>query len=323
MVGQRGTALLMTMILITVIGSIAFGVGRTTLSNLRQVNRLEDSLNAYQAAQAGIEDALMRFRFDKNAEAPKENTCFAPLSSNPVPTATVTPKNIFSRVDISNPISNACADLSGTLISTPPSADIVYDLKMYYRKDKGQHECLAVSPTATDIANGCIPMLANQPALARDTSVEYNVRSAGVAQLRFSAQFVITKPDGSSDDPLTAAQRKIQISSIDKFGNVVDEQLLDEGTHSAGQVSSTPISLTGVENIRIRPFAKDLSRYELIPSGQGTLDSRITTIESIGYYGVSKRKLSLKLDRLTGTIFEVFDFVLFSGNGEIKGPSTP
>jgi len=54
MVGQRGTALLMTMILITVIGSVAFGVGRTTLSNMRQVNRLEDSLNAYQAAQAGI-----------------------------------------------------------------------------------------------------------------------------------------------------------------------------------------------------------------------------------------------------------------------------
>ena len=44
------------MIVITVVGSIAFSVGASTITSFRQQTQLEDSLNAYQAAisTAGI-----------------------------------------------------------------------------------------------------------------------------------------------------------------------------------------------------------------------------------------------------------------------------
>ena len=298
MVGQRGTALLMTMILITVIGSIAFGVGRTTLSNLRQVNRLEDSLNAYQAAQAGIEDALLRFRFDKNAEAPRAASCASPLNNNPVLTASTAPSNIFSRTDVSLN-TTSCTDLTGS-VEAPNPADIVYDLKMYYRKDTGQSECI-VSTSPPPV--GCNLAPGGQPALPSETTLEYNVQ--GVSLLHVSAEIGGSTP-------------RLEIIRIGSDGTILDQDLLVGPT-----INDQVINLnSATQTIRMRSFG-DVSSYKLSIAPQESLDSRITTIESVGYFGTSKRKLTLTLDRLTGSVFGVFDFVLFSGNGSIVGPNTP
>jgi len=222
MVGQRGTALLMTMILITVIGSIAFGVGRTTLSNLRQVNRLEDSLNAYQAAQAGIEDALLRFRFDKNAEAPRASSCTT-ISNNPEPTSANDPQkpNIFSRVDISNPIFGACVDVNAASIVAPVSSDIVYDLKMSYKKAPGDHECISIaSPpitVETPLPKGCVQLKPGvTAALESDTALEYDVRTISPSSnLHLEAVFASSNPSNPNN--------ALEIISLGTVGSQPDQ----------------------------------------------------------------------------------------------------
>ena len=307
MVGQRGTALLMTMILITVIGSVAFGVGRTTLSNMRQVNRLEDSLNAYQAAQAGIEDALLRFRFDKNAEAPMSASCNTVSPNYTVPTVS---SKIFSRVNISNPVSKDCVDLSGPVPAPSSPDDIVYDLKMFYKKDINQHECITIAEVLPQDPPGCI-RTSQSAALNQDTAIEYDVRN--IPNLSLKAKF--------SSPNLSNAIEVISIGTTAVNGVPVDQILGQSLLRPNGDtVDSNPSTFSPeAERIRLRAFGSSLAMYDLSAPGK-TLDSRITIVESIGYFGVSKRKLTLTLDRLTGTVSEVFDFVLFSGNGPIIGP---
>ena len=55
---QTGAALLITMIVITVLGTIAFAIGASTVSSLRRQSQIEDSRSAYQAAVSGLEDGL-------------------------------------------------------------------------------------------------------------------------------------------------------------------------------------------------------------------------------------------------------------------------
>ena len=54
---QRGSALRITMIVITVVGSIAFSVGASTITSFRQQTQLEDSLNAHRIA--GSDTAIL------------------------------------------------------------------------------------------------------------------------------------------------------------------------------------------------------------------------------------------------------------------------
>lgn len=296
MVHERGAALLITLVLITVIGSIAFGVGRSSLTNFRLITRLEDSLNAYQAAQAGIEDSLLRFRFSKNSELPAA----CPSATNQeVPTKST---NWFERVNVTTG-ARECVDLDPDLpVPTPNSSDIVYDLKMYYRKDAGRSECVVSSPTTEE---GCLQL---PIALAKDATVEYSVQ--GMTSLTLTATF-------ESQDTTPPGQRKIEVLLVSPDGQSLGSELYDA---PGGQVTAQPIPLSGqaVSAIRIRPFGKNLVRYELQPRAGESIDSRVTTIESVGYFGVSKRKLTLTLDRTTGTIFELFDFVLFAGSSGIS-----
>lgn len=299
--GERGTALLITLVLIAVIGSIAFGVGRASLTNLRQTSRLEDSLDAYQAARAGIEDALLRFKFDKNAEAP--TTAIQGCSRLPDITKD---SQVYARVDLSvadGQPTVSCPNLAQGQFPTNPN-DIVYDLKMYHKRPVGQDECVAVPSYNASVLPGCTSNLPpGVPALRRDTAVEYDVSDVQSGPITINASFA--QPD---------ALNQIEVLELNNDGSEGAHHLLR--TFPTSEVIKTP----QLARIRLRPFQNDLQMYDLRVAA-GSLDSRFTTVESIGYFGVSKRKLTLTLDRLSGSIFDVFDFVLFSGTGSICGPA--
>ena len=65
---QLGAALLITMLLIGSVGALALAVSRIILSELKITTSYSDSVVAYQAAEAGIEDGLLKFRFNRNIE---------------------------------------------------------------------------------------------------------------------------------------------------------------------------------------------------------------------------------------------------------------
>ena len=67
---KKGTAFLLTMIVITVVSTVAMSVGRLMVSDLNMTTKLEESIVAYYAAEAGIEDGLWRIRDDKDIQIP-------------------------------------------------------------------------------------------------------------------------------------------------------------------------------------------------------------------------------------------------------------
>jgi hypothetical protein len=63
---QRGSALIITMLVVTAISATAFGLSRIFLADVRIAASLEDSLKAYYTAEAGVEEGLLRYRIDRN-----------------------------------------------------------------------------------------------------------------------------------------------------------------------------------------------------------------------------------------------------------------
>lgn len=67
---QRGSAIIIAVFLIAAIGSLAFSFGRIFLIESRNAVINENGIYAYYAAESGIEEGFLRYRYDRNAEIP-------------------------------------------------------------------------------------------------------------------------------------------------------------------------------------------------------------------------------------------------------------
>lgn len=275
---------MISMVLVAVIGTIAFAIGRVSISSFTQVVRLEDSANAYSAATAGIEDGLLRFRFNKDVQTPLN-------CGNDFPTKN---SQYYTRINLTQGTAQDCIDPQA---SGPPNpSDIAYDIKVSHKLEPGDPE---VQQT-TNTSRGTIV------ALARDQAIEYDA-----SDLTGS---IAIEWDYASRQPFN----NVEVTILDANGNVLDKRLVKNPNQASGQLPS--LSVASADIVRIRSLGSDLSKYEITSSEP--LSSRTTTIEVVGYYGRSKRKLELTLDRISGSILELFDFVLFSGSGDVSGPQT-
>lgn len=66
----RGSSLMLVMLIIAGIITVVFASQRLSLVQFSQSGREEDNLFAYQAAKAGLEDGLLRYRFNRDVEVP-------------------------------------------------------------------------------------------------------------------------------------------------------------------------------------------------------------------------------------------------------------
>ena len=300
------------MIVITVVGSIAFSVGASTITSFRQQTQLEDSQNAYAAATAGLEDGLVRWRFDKDTETPHARGSTGksfedgnkPVNYECANATRPTPKSVYyDRVDLTNGKVVYCINPDDE--PAPDPTHIIYDLKIQYKLEPGQEEKVVSETTASGTV----------PALQKDAAVEYDV-----SELKKLA-------DGKVDlgwvfQNLNTSDRTIQfeVYALKADGNVIDtskqvfgaliSSLIKDGT------STITFDLQGGTKVRIRPYGRDLLQYQLKPSAGAkvSIDSRTTEISTVGYFGSSKRKLKLDLDRSSGTILPLYDYALFSGD---------
>ena len=64
----RASSLVLVVVVMAGIIIVVFGASRLTLVQYNQSNRDEDNIFALSAARSGIEDGLLRFRYNRNAE---------------------------------------------------------------------------------------------------------------------------------------------------------------------------------------------------------------------------------------------------------------
>ncbi|MBI4022704.1 hypothetical protein HY375_00890 [Candidatus Berkelbacteria bacterium] len=292
---ESGSALLITLIVVAAIGTISFAAARGALSGLQQQLRLEDGANAYQAALAGIEDGLLRWRHSRQIEVPAQATtgsCAAhPVTSSP----------FVDRIDLTTGTVQPC--LNPAQASAPPTDHVVYDLKLWFRLDPAQPE----------IVDSVVRSGGIEPALAQDQAVEYTVDQAvreGRVLLKVTPQSGVIDP-GDLLEVIATNHAGTETRSL-----LSETELLARGFLS-GRTALTELA-SDTQQIRFKYFGQALTRYELAASAETPLGSRQSVIESTGYFGGAKQKLSLNLDRMSGELREPFDFLLFSGEGDLR-----
>lgn len=292
--GARGSALLIVLLLITVLATIALGVGQLTLAEVKMQTGMEDAAIAYHAAEAGIEDGLLRWRYDRNVETPANH------SANPPVIPSEDTKDVI-RVDVSE---NDTTSPNKAFIGKVNPADTgvvepthsYYDLKIWYRDDVVGNYDNFTTPGG------------DEKRLAADEALE--LTAPNDLNFTFSLKFVF---DG------TAADHLLSIRAFDSAGASVNVAECG-GICTANRINGINLTVSQRGKIIIKPWRNGV-RYAMKakePAGRNLLDTGTTYIESIGYFGSAKRKLVAKIDRKSGTLLGIYDFVLYSGTGSIR-----
>lgn len=323
---QNGSALVITILLVTVLASIGLMSSRLSLSNLRQTTKLEQSELAYQAAEAGLEMGLLLYRYDRNSELPNSNI------SEQLPDGfhMSEDEDWYYRVNLSKNKVEVIQDPEA-----PDTNESIVDIRMWHRNNDSIEEVVAEECTLSeDIESGeCVQDVDTgryyYPALEQDQVIEYDVEDLEkISKLNW--EYLDYDPETSNRD-----QFQLIYIPIDKNGSIIDDCLNDNPGRD-GCKFSYPITLSNLDinlpvngiivdsgkiknadKIRIKALGGNLENYtiEVISNNsEDKSDSKTTYVEATGYYGGVKRKLKVELDRATNTLLTPYDFLLFTGN---------
>lgn len=79
---KKGSALIVAMLLIAGVGAVSFGIGRLLFIETTTATLYENGIPAYYAAESGIEEGFLRYKFNRNAEVPISTSAAWSLTGN-------------------------------------------------------------------------------------------------------------------------------------------------------------------------------------------------------------------------------------------------
>ncbi|MDD5731576.1 MAG: pilus assembly PilX N-terminal domain-containing protein [Patescibacteria group bacterium] len=301
---QSGIALITTIILTSIMLSSMVLITKEMTDEARNSIRIDNSMIAYYAAEAGVEDALLEFRYDHSAEISKEN------DANPaIVDVACTPPDNFNCTPRTVNLSTNARDYNAKSFNTS-----YYDVLMWNRVKSILNQKILRDDTAEFV----VPNMVDNVILDWSWDSEIDTQNSG-----FRVEITVYNEDGS-------------MVPIEKDG----KKFTDPSTKSIKLYSS--LLGSGKKIIRIKPAYVDKGSYDPItesysegkslPSGitpsinlninqtpnSNFIAGTITKIESVGYYGGVARKISATVDRPSGNILNIFDYVIYSGGDLIK-----
>ena len=312
---KHGSALIMVMLVIAGITTIVFATQRIALVQFSQSVREEDNLMAFYAAQAGIEDGLVRYRYERNTEINKDS------DNNPVKfrfdlTNAGYPRafEIDSDVDITDGIEGYDYDpkhqyydlviyYKTQRINIQENGDVDFSLMLGTTIAKDDVLTLTGFPPATGSSDNYLRHVfkfVDNPSncIAEEPFVTMNLirndTSSGGVQ-RDSQQIIVKKPPGSD--------------LYDSSTNSTNLDVSDSGTNT---VSSIRIRAYHC-NVEFALAATTSNNGRVGGSDTFEFDGLFTEILSTGYFGSTKRTLIAQVNRQTGNLIGIFDFILYAG----------
>lgn len=310
---SRGFALLLTLIVIGVIGAVAFGVGYLTLHAYQSTVRFQDSQSALEAAEAGIEDGLLRFRYDRNVQVPTAAMCAAlpagsilPVGSTVEPEPTDTTKFVL-RVNLTTG-QLQCVDPTSSGVPTPDPTQSVYDLKIFFKSQQ-----LGVPGQAKD----ALAKDQNSPLLGKDETLVMSGLS-GTPGVTLQYAFV----PGTFQANSSGYQAEIKF--LDVSGNQKGDTRIISTPFDIGAITS-PDGLTfaplpdRADQLSLKPLAGSVRLAALALGASATvpIDFGVSFLESTGYANGVKRRLTSAINRKTGSTQGIYNFVLFGASGNL------
>jgi hypothetical protein len=283
---------------VSVVGGVAFGVGRLTLREIRQTTKFQDSQNALLAAEAGIEDGLLRFRFSRDAQVPFNLTGTPAAQRCSTADEPTKDTELVLRVNLSTTdASERARCVNPKLVGAPDPHDIVYDLKIYFK--------------ATSLGDFSNPASAvTNPSIKKDGTFEIAGITPAVSRLVFKDDVVRETPN--------AAGFREEIRYLNESGQQVGDTQIVSG-RKAQDIDHSGLRVdlpSGSAKLRFKSFAGETTFVAIDQVGT-PIDFGFTYVVSIGYFNGVKRKLETAINRQNGTIHGVYDYVLFGGTSGI------
>lgn len=325
---DKGSAIILALIIIAGLAGTGIGAMRLSKSNLQQTSMFEDSLKAYYAAESGVEAALLEWRFNHDVElwdstnakdCATNGGCTDEQLEDLKMTKCVTIEDQSSIINGGNPVKEVDCNII-------PRNQPWYEMKIYYRDP--------MNPTIGDVTNRS--NITNNIKINKDQTVEYKFTTDdNVRSLEFA--WFPSYNNWLSDEIRMMWHPVAQKSGVDEL--VVDSRIPDTRVVDK-QYFSYPYALnykklieiissdyeSGLKNIRLKCLLKTSDNYENGVEKGVYLAMRAkdeegniihvpldeTTIEVVGHYNDTARKLVYKINRQAGTILDIFDFGVFS-----------
>lgn len=345
---RKGAALVVAILLASIIGSAAIGV---TAIAFRQVNIAEtynNGLVAFYAAESGLEQGLLYNKYDKNVEIPETvSGTFTPDANNLLRRPASAYRNYMSdnsdimRKPLHNPIT-ADDKVGVTVGYTATDRTQVYDLQSFYKQAYVGSDLVA--PVGVVDEKDLTKPEYDSPTykIAKDNAKSFTINSTGAIHLYW--KWVKNDPlQGDCNSYPRALEIKVKVSEASPISgkNEYTALLRDRrcstlaNSKDATQVSGTSgvnaVFTTGTNlladmgistftptEISLKPIGNTRDSADGIYFGyyQEPISNRnssgtSTTIQSIGYFAGNSRQITANIDRQTGTILDIFNYVIY------------
>lgn len=324
-----GSAIAVTLIAIATMTTITLGVAQLVPHDFRQVQAIEYSLAAEQAAWAGIERALLALKSNPYYEHSSEfipDRTKRPYSNQNNERCYSTPLDCPVGVDrfLGQPVNLTPDTFTGERAQLGKTSDTGYSLSVWHMaKIVGNPNDLADGNP--DLTRGAINI---NPIIEHDEAKVLDITKLSDASLGSSSVVLrwqpVVGPDGVNC-PSTATF-KLGYSWLDS-----DNRLMDTGSPYDRKLISYQLNdvTTGITivnpdaeravRLELRFFATTESgtstidncfaRYSLQAGGEDDgVDLGVSIVESTGYYASVRRQIRVMVDRQNGEILDIFDF---------------
>jgi len=301
---KRGSALIMVMLVVAGITTIIFATQRIALVQFSQSVRQEDNLAATYAAQAGIEDGLARYRFERNSQTERLKKFRLNLTTG----------NYFNYENASTTHElDENTDIEEGVNGDFDPQNQYYDLTMAFRTNS-----YGIENNGTPNFSQTNDVLSENESVIltgfRPSTSPYFLRYV----LRFDSTCAVSNPDAfvTVQQVKNSGQASQVVAKLSQsIGNVYD----------SARFANMKIYDTGVTAVSVKisafycqvemAFATTSTVDGSSPSSDPNLafDGLTTNIISTGYFGSAKRTLIAQINRRTGELIGIFDYLLYAG----------
>ncbi|MFA4930429.1 MAG: hypothetical protein WC570_01005 [Patescibacteria group bacterium] len=326
---DSGSAIIMALIIIAGLAGTGLGAARLSRSNISQTNQFEDSLKAFYAAEAGVEAALLEWRFDHDVEfwdQQAANDCYDSGGTDVDRCAAATPAHYVTLDDQTSAFMGQ--DLVRNLSETEVEAGVVpknqawYELRIYYRDPK--------NPFLGNY-NGFNPAVDKEVRINKDETLEIRFPEKDEVKgfsLRWAPDGIVTGSDEFVQLMVHPVAKDVDTGDTDLVSPRGKEYFTDKNWRNNQQgalYNIENVSSLGTGNydyvysLRVKCLTNNESGSAVVAlwafDGANNpihVPLDFITIESVGHYNDVERKVVYEIDRESGTIMDIFDHGVFS-----------
>ena len=330
---EKGTALLVAILLCAIIGSAALGINAIALRQINISETYSNGLVAYYTAESGLEEGLLLYRYNKEIQIPKNQTIGERVVYR------------YFMNQSENMRSNPSNDSGTSSVYTLSDRQQVYDLQItskekYFGQDTdGSGFINEIDINNYNVNSTSFKIIKDE---AKNFSISMNPASPTDNANRIYLFWKWLKPCDRSWPHALEVKLKIfapspatkdEYSALfedptcpgSNIANADSPSVLNDGVYTpfANNDLKTKmnISALAVKEMVLKPIGGKANSGDGIIFGfnQGSPDAATpttslnTTINSIGYFAGATREIDAHIDRQSGSILDLFNYVIYKG----------